>query len=91
MIEGEKLLARMRASKAGWRQKDVETLYLSFGFKFREGSKHRFYFHPRYPQLYATVARHDPLAKGYISTAVRLIDELRQLEVESGQASGKRS
>jgi hypothetical protein len=76
----EKLLERMRASKAGWGENDLETLYLAFGFQFREGNHHRVYFHPKYPYLYATVARHRSLAKGYVSTAVKLIDQLRQLE-----------
>lgn len=80
MDRSQKLLSRMRASKAGWRQKDLEALYTGFGFEFREGSGHRVYFHPKYPQLYATVPRHGPLAKVYISTAVRLIDQLNELE-----------
>ena len=84
MDDAEKLLSRMRASKSGWSDRDLESLYLGFGFQFREGSKHRFYFHPKYPQLYATVARHNPLAKGYIAKAVRLIDQLKQLESSNG-------
>lgn len=80
MGDAEKLLARMRASKSGWGQKDFESLYEGFNFQFREGSRHRFYFHPKYPQLYAVVARHDKLAKGYASDAVKLIDQLKRLE-----------
>ena len=80
MADVDKLLARMRASKSGWGEKDLETLYLGFGFQFREGSNHRLYFHPKYPKLFATVARHRSLAKGYISTAVKLIDKLNEME-----------
>lgn len=80
MDAAEKLLERMRASKAGWGEKDLETLYLGFGFQVREGSRHRFFYHPKYPQLYATVARHNSLAKGYIATAVKLVDQFKQLE-----------
>jgi hypothetical protein len=78
--EAEKLLARMRASKAGWGEKEVDSLLLGFGFRYREGGKHRLYYHPKYPQLFATVARHGHLAKGYISTAVRLVDRLKEME-----------
>lgn len=80
MDAAEKLLERMRASKAGWGEKDLETLYRGFSFEVREGSRHRFFYHSKYPQLYATVARHNSLAKGYIATAVKLIDQLKQLE-----------
>jgi hypothetical protein len=82
-MEGdEKLLARMRATKSGWGQKDFQQLYISYGFDFREG-RDRFYFHPKYPQLYAPVGRHNSLAKGYAAHAVRIIDRLKQLEEES--------
>jgi hypothetical protein len=80
MADAEKLLARMRVSKSGWGEKDLESLYLGFGFQLREGRRHRFYFHPKYPQLYATVARHSSLAIGYVATAVKLIDRLKEME-----------
>ncbi len=80
MDEGEKLLGRMRASKSGWGADDFDRLYQSFGFRHREGKQHRLYWHPRYPDLYAAVARHRKLAKGYAATAVKLIDLLRQRE-----------
>ncbi len=78
--EAEKLLERMRASKAGWGVADLEALYLGFGFHFREGARHRLYFHPQHPELFAPVGRHRSLAKGYISAAVRLIDRLKEIE-----------
>ena len=84
MHDAERLLSRMRASKSGWTDKDLESLYLGFGFEFREGSKHRLYYHPTYPELYAAVARHNSLAKGYVATAVKLIDCLRQRESTNG-------
>ena len=80
MSDAKKLLSRMRASKAGWSQADLEALYLGFGFGFREGKRHRLYFHPKHPQLFATVARHSPLAKGYVTHAIGLIERLMQLE-----------
>lgn len=85
MDEGEKLLARMRATKSGWGPDDLETLYLSFGFHYREGGSHRIYFHPRHPELYATVARHRKLAKGYVDYAVKLIDRLKRMEEENAR------
>ncbi len=78
--DANKLLARMRASKAGWSQADLESLYLGFGFRYREGKRHRLYFHPKHPELFATVARQSPLAKGYIIHAIRLIERLMQME-----------
>jgi hypothetical protein len=41
---------------------------------------HKLSFHPKHPELFATVARHNPLAIGYVSHAVRLIDRLKELE-----------
>ena len=80
MTDAEKLLSRMRVSKTGWGQKDLASLYVGFGFEFREGSNHRFYYHPRHRELLATVARHNSLALGYITTAIKLIDKLKEME-----------
>jgi len=80
VADAEKLLSRMRASKSGWSQKDMESLYLGFGFQFREGANHRFYSHPKYTELFATVARHNSLAIGYVTTAIKLIEKLKEME-----------
>lgn len=72
MDAGEKLLERMLRSKAGWHPKDLEELYTSFGFEFRDKGGHRVYKHPRYPPLYATVARHRELPVGYVQTAINI-------------------
>jgi hypothetical protein len=82
MGDGEKLLTRMKATKAGWSQDDVHALLTDFGFECEQGAKHRLYSHPKHPELYMTVARHSSLAKGYISTAVRLVTRLKQLEAQ---------
>lgn len=82
MNEGERLLARMRATKSGWGADDFEKLYLSFGFRYTENKGHRRYAHPKYPDLYAFVGRHRNLAKGYASDAVKLIDRLKEREGE---------
>ena len=81
-MKPEKLLLRMRRSKSGWGQDDLQALYLGFGFIEFEGGKHRRYTHPKYPFLQATVGRHNSLAKGYIETALELIDRLQMLEAE---------
>lgn len=80
MTNNEKLLDRMRRSKAGWRSDDLENLYLSFGFERCEGSKHAMFIHPTFPELRATVTRHRSLPIGYIQFAVKLIDKLKELE-----------
>ena len=76
----EKLLARMRLSKADWGADDLHTLYMGFGFECEQGSKHTLYIHPVWHDLRATVGRHSPLAVGYVTTALRLVREVIQRE-----------
>jgi len=76
----EKLLARMRQSKHGWGQGDLEALYKGFRFSWRDKGKHRVYTHPKYPGIIATVARHNKLAIGYIQHAISLIDAINVTE-----------
>jgi len=78
--KAEKLLEDMRASKANWGRSDLQTLYLGFGFDIRHGAKHDIVSHPRHPQLRATLPRHAKLAKAYVTTAVKLVDRLHELE-----------
>lgn len=80
MSSAEKLLARMRESKSGWGFSDLDSLYVGFGFRKREGGKHTIYIHPKFPRLRATVARHRSLPVGYIEHAINLIDELNSFE-----------
>jgi hypothetical protein len=70
----------MRRSLSGWGSDDLATLYEGFGFTRREGANHTIYSHPKYPDLYATVGRHTELAKGYVETAIKRIDTLRERE-----------
>lgn len=79
-MSAEKLRKRMSASKSGWGWKDLDRIYLSYGFTKREGGNHTVYSHPAYRQLRATVARHRSLPKGYITTALRLINQLEHLQ-----------
>ena len=83
MSSAEKLLARMMASKADWGEDDLHQLYLGFGFQYKAGAKHNFYFHPTHRGLYATVSRQKSLPTGYIQHAIKLIRQLKQLEAES--------
>ncbi len=76
----ERLLERMRRSKAGWSFADLEKLYVGLGFEVREGGKHRLYIHPKYPELRATVTRSRSLAKGYVEHALQLATRLKEME-----------
>ena len=78
-----KLLERMRQSAANWTRNDLEKLYLGFGFEIRHGSNHDIIKHPEHPQLRTTLPRHRSLAKAYVRTAVRLVDELQHLIEET--------
>lgn len=72
----QKLLERMRKSPSGWGQKDFEHLLEGFGFKWRDGGKHRFYFHPRFSNLKISIPRHNKLKEWVARDAVGLVDEL---------------
>lgn len=86
MPKGENLLQRARASKGGWRQRELEQLYLAFGFSTKDGKKHIKFWHPSYPHLFTTVTKSSgELPNGYITTAVRLIDALVILEAQEGE------
>jgi len=93
MVSGDvNLLEQMRRRRSGWGENDFDRLYRSFGFReiTRPRAPHRVYVHPEYPDLRATLGQHRSLAKGYATTAVRLIDALlaRQAEQERGQQQG---
>ena len=80
------LLERMRRTRSGWGEDDMDRLYRSFGFReiTRSRAPHRVYVHPNYPDLRATVARKSSLPKGYATTAVRLIDKLLERQKAKG-------
>ena len=87
-----KLLEQMRRTRSGWGENDLDRLYRSFGFReiTRPRAPHRVYVHPEFSDLRATVGRHSSLAKGYATTAVRLIDTLvaRQADRERMEGQG---
>jgi hypothetical protein len=72
-----RLLERMRYRRNEWGQADFATLFEGFKFKWREGGKHRLYYLEEYPDIKpVSIGRHNELAKGYATDAVRRIDEL---------------
>lgn len=80
MSRAEELLERARRSYVGWRFRDLERLYTSFGFEMRHGAKHAVFKHPEFPQLRATVPRGRSLAVTYVTDAVKRIDQLIALQ-----------
>jgi hypothetical protein len=93
MADGDmELLEQMRRRRSGWGEEDFDRLYRRFGFReiTRSRAPHRVYVHPEFPDLRATVGRHRSLAKGYATTAVRLVETLlaRLAEREQGQDQG---
>ena len=78
--EASKLLERMRRSKEGWTRKDLDTLYLGYGFTIRNGASHDIVSHPDYPILRETLPRHRKTASYLVRNAVKLIDKLIELQ-----------
>jgi hypothetical protein len=79
----EKLLAKMRQTKQGWGQNHLHTLYLGFGFTCREGAKHRVYIHSKYKDIRDTVSRQGSLPTGYITDAIKKVDEVLRREADN--------
>ena len=85
MSNAKRIFAKMQRTLSDWGQDDFDTLYKGFGFSCTEGSKHRLYFHDTYPELMATVGRHNSLAKGYARHAVTTIERLLELQAEENE------
>lgn len=77
---GEKLLEQMRSAKAGWKPDDLHRLFMYFGFRCREGGKHRIYIHEKHTDVRDTVSRHGELPVGYVQDAVKKVDEVLRRE-----------
>jgi len=80
--KAQKLLERMKQSKAGWKRQNLDKLYIGFGFIINHGSSHDIVKHPDFPQLRATLPRHNYLARGYVEYAIKLIDKLLEMQKE---------
>lgn len=85
----KKLRERMQGTKSGWGEKDFETLYVGYGFTFRDGAKHRMYTHPVFPHLHTTVSRQRDLPPGYAQEALKLISELEALSAPKPVAQAR--
>lgn len=80
MGAADDLFDAMVRSKNGWTAKDLETLYVGFGFTVRQGGKHVVYSHAKHRDLRTTVTRARDVPVGYVQTAVSLIRQLRSRE-----------
>ena len=81
--KAKKLLEQMRISKANWKTTDIARLYKGFGFIITHGANHDKIKHPDFPKLRTTLPRHREIAKVYVEIAVKLVDQL--LELQKGE------
>jgi hypothetical protein len=79
-----KLLEQLRRSKANCGRRDLELLYLGYGFRIRIGEKHDMAIHEKYKHLRGTLPNHTSFAIGYVTCAINLIDEVLRLEQQGG-------
>jgi hypothetical protein len=79
--EAINLLAKARASRAGWKRKELESLYSAYGFIIKNGrGPHDKVYHPEYPQLVTWLPRHNILGEYNVENAIKLIDKLQQIK-----------
>jgi hypothetical protein len=79
--EAFKLLEKARASKAGWNRKELDSLYLAFGFTIKNSrGPHDKVYHPEFPELITFVPRHTKLGEYNVTNAIRLIERLLRLQ-----------
>lgn len=78
----DKLLEKIRNTKAGWSDREIFKLLSSFGFVSRE-KKHTVYSHPEHEDLNLVVPRAKELKKVYPREVEKLIDRLRERSDES--------
>jgi hypothetical protein len=78
------LLEKARASRAGWHRNELDSLYSSFGFIIKHGSKHDKFYHPDHPELFTFVPRHaTKLGEYNITNAIKIIEKLQKIEEAS--------
>lgn len=83
MGEADKILARLRTSTNNCTRHDLEVIYLANGFEIRTG-KHDIAKHSKYKHLRGTLPNHKSFAIGYVTTAIKLIDEALRLQKQEG-------
>lgn len=74
--KSEKLLQRMRRSKANWKSRDLGDLLLGYGFQLRHGGNHDVFTHPELPGEQLVLPRRRTVMKVYVTKAIKLIDKL---------------
>lgn len=78
MSPQEDLLDRMRASPHGWKQRDIDSMLLSYGFRKVERGDHTWYRHDALPPgSVVSVPRHRSVKAVYIKQAVKAADLVR--------------
>jgi hypothetical protein len=80
MEEAEKILDRLRRSQNNCTRHDLEVIYEANGFEIRKGKKHDFAIHTKYIYLRGTLPNHKSFAKGYVTDAIKFIDETHRLQ-----------
>jgi len=79
-----KILSGLRRSSNNCTRHDLEVIYLGNGFRIRQGEKHDMAIHTKFKQLRTTLPNHNPFAKGYVTQAIKLIDEAIRLSASEG-------
>ena len=77
-----KLLEKAKKSPANWKRKELDRLYQAYGFVIENGGKHDIVKCERYPDLRATLPRHNSVIKFYVMYAVKLIEEMLERDGE---------
>lgn len=75
-----KLLEQMKRSKSNWKRVDIARLYEGFGFIITHGANHDKIKHPRFLELRTVLPRHNDIAKVYVEIAIKLVDQLLELQ-----------
>lgn len=83
MSDADKILARLRLSPNNCTRHDLEVIYLANGFEIRNGN-HGIARHSKYKHLRGTLPNHKSFAIGYVTNAIKLIDEALRLEKLGG-------
>jgi hypothetical protein len=71
-----KRLERTRRSKSDWSEQHYGALLAGFGFVRRPASKHNFYAHADYPDVYVVVPRGRRLRCYVADAAIAAIEEI---------------
>ncbi|MGA2159193.1 MAG: hypothetical protein ABSG90_08230 [Dehalococcoidia bacterium] len=79
--KAEKILDGLRVSQDNCTKHDLEVIYLANGFRIRKGN-HDIAIHETYKHLRGTLPNHKTFAKGYVTGAIKLIDEAPRLAAQ---------